>query len=740
MKKILTTKNTKNKPLWGQHSFLFKLVSTFLTAALLPLFLFGWLFINNSYEEMISQNEKYYNSMAASMCRSFQDQVNDMRATVAKLDYEKQISRSEVEIRPYNFVIAVEEMENYNTRVSSSQEMCLYFHNSNYVLSSKGKYGYEFFLTRFFNGDLERENQLRQLMNTPTAPYSILSSFDINDYRSAKSLFLIPVRNYATAIFIVDRLSFDTSFLGSFNQDTYGLMILDGAETLIYDSNGLYGNLSAAKGFAEYIRDPLCSAFAFTSADTEYRAYKSTDFTTSLNFLVLVPEEEIMQSRTQLYSHLGNVFLWTGGIFLLLFVIVVYVNYSPIFKVKKQLKESGRLPEPTLVRGELDSIGYALTQFQQENDTMSRTILEQTDAMTDFVLINLIDGRNISGEKLNEISITFGPPPFCIIAAKIRPLDFSERKMLTDNLKEQLGITVNIIRLLHENYTLLLCSGAIPTDGRRHFAVTLHNHLLQQTGDADCRIGVGVTVNNLSEIRTSYLGSLSALESASTLCVILYEELLNHPENSDDLFRDATMKFLQHIRQGEGVKAQEQLDIISTHILSHSSCMIERYLGFDLLGEYFKLLTKLDIHLTPDEKNSLINFNNSSELLHRLSFSAASVCSMIAQSKQDVRINFSQSIVEYVDSNFTDPSLSLVKLSDEFGTSIYSLSRIFKEQTGIGYKEYVTAKRIEFSKTLLLTTDATITEIAERSGFPDPSSFSRMFKNNIGVSPNKFRE
>ena len=67
-------------------------------------------------------------------------------------------------------------------------------------------------------------------------------------------------------------------------------------------------------------------------------------------------------------------------------------------------------------------------------------------------------------------------------------------------------------------------------------------------------------------------------------------------------------------------------------------------------------------------------------------------------------------------------------------------SRIFKEHTGIGYKEYVTGKRIEFSKQLLLNTADSISDIAVKSGFIDSSSFSRMFKNNCGVSPNKFRE
>ncbi|HHW49815.1 MAG TPA: helix-turn-helix domain-containing protein [Clostridiaceae bacterium] len=98
-----------------------------------------------------------------------------------------------------------------------------------------------------------------------------------------------------------------------------------------------------------------------------------------------------------------------------------------------------------------------------------------------------------------------------------------------------------------------------------------------------------------------------------------------------------------------------------------------------------------------------------------------------------------QNVIEYINDSFTNPSLSQTKVADHFGISTYSLSRLFKEHIGIGFTEYITAKRIDYAKRLLLTTDKTVAEIGCEVGIPNANYFSKLFKANCGVSPTKFR-
>ena len=97
-------------------------------------------------------------------------------------------------------------------------------------------------------------------------------------------------------------------------------------------------------------------------------------------------------------------------------------------------------------------------------------------------------------------------------------------------------------------------------------------------------------------------------------------------------------------------------------------------------------------------------------------------------------------VLEYLQSAYADSELNQVKVADHFGISTYSLSRLFKNHVGVGFSEYVTAKRLEAARELLLTTDESVGQIAAAVGIPNANYFSRLFKANVGLTPVKFRQ
>ncbi len=74
------------------------------------------------------------------------------------------------------------------------------------------------------------------------------------------------------------------------------------------------------------------------------------------------------------------------------------------------------------------------------------------------------------------------------------------------------------------------------------------------------------------------------------------------------------------------------------------------------------------------------------------------------------------------------------------GVSEGYLSRSFNQETGLSLIHYLTRYRVQQAKQLLLTTDKTITEIAMEVGFSDSNYFSRVFRQEAGVSPVTFRQ
>lgn len=67
-------------------------------------------------------------------------------------------------------------------------------------------------------------------------------------------------------------------------------------------------------------------------------------------------------------------------------------------------------------------------------------------------------------------------------------------------------------------------------------------------------------------------------------------------------------------------------------------------------------------------------------------------------------------------------------------------SRVFHENFGMRPNKYIQSKRIERAQLLLLSTNNSLKQIAEKVGLENMSYFTRIFKNHTGKTPGNFRE
>lgn len=108
--------------------------------------------------------------------------------------------------------------------------------------------------------------------------------------------------------------------------------------------------------------------------------------------------------------------------------------------------------------------------------------------------------------------------------------------------------------------------------------------------------------------------------------------------------------------------------------------------------------------------------------------------------KEEKQKKLKDDILLYLENHYRDDDLNQAKVADAFGISQYTLSRMFKKQVGVGFTEYINAKRLEYAKELLLTTEYTVREISLMAGFSNDNYFSRIFKATVGISATAFRE
>ena len=95
--------------------------------------------------------------------------------------------------------------------------------------------------------------------------------------------------------------------------------------------------------------------------------------------------------------------------------------------------------------------------------------------------------------------------------------------------------------------------------------------------------------------------------------------------------------------------------------------------------------------------------------------------------------------IDFINKNL-EKDLSIQMISKETNISKSVLYKTFHSYLGCTVSEYINTKRIEHSVELLTTTDMTIEEISQRSGFISSSYYSRIFKKQKGLSPLNFRK
>ena len=94
---------------------------------------------------------------------------------------------------------------------------------------------------------------------------------------------------------------------------------------------------------------------------------------------------------------------------------------------------------------------------------------------------------------------------------------------------------------------------------------------------------------------------------------------------------------------------------------------------------------------------------------------------------------------EYIKTNY-NKSITLEDVAKEINVSPQYLSKLFKEETGENFIDYMIANRIRIAKSLLESDDLSIKEICYSIGYSDPNYFSRIFKKIVGSTPTEYKE
>lgn len=93
-----------------------------------------------------------------------------------------------------------------------------------------------------------------------------------------------------------------------------------------------------------------------------------------------------------------------------------------------------------------------------------------------------------------------------------------------------------------------------------------------------------------------------------------------------------------------------------------------------------------------------------------------------------------------IEENFTQPYLGLNYISEQVNVSTSYVSKVFKDEYGIGVVEYMNRMRIDKAKQIMEKERFTVKEIAEMVGFTSDIHFIRSFKKYENITPGVWKK
>ena len=95
-------------------------------------------------------------------------------------------------------------------------------------------------------------------------------------------------------------------------------------------------------------------------------------------------------------------------------------------------------------------------------------------------------------------------------------------------------------------------------------------------------------------------------------------------------------------------------------------------------------------------------------------------------------------VLAYVDKHCRE-SITLGDIADVVHISPSRVRHVFKDVTGVSFKEYVTQVRVTESKRLLISTDLSVADIARAVSYTNLNQFYKVFYRSCAMSPGEYR-
>lgn len=262
---------------------------------------------------------------------------------------------------------------------------------------------------------------------------------------------------------------------------------------------------------------------------------------------------------------------------------------------------------------------------------------------------------------------------------------------------------------------------------------------------AGIRIGVSKIQTDWQFVKSAYTEALSALTKTPASGGIIFSGTpLATEEKQINQGMEFKKQLLSRLHQGDSNSIKTYFDLYSAQLLSTEKDINKiKNAFFDLIVTARNITTEINSNFYSESFNNafsiLSNENDISMLKDFVRKTLLECISAILSVRTQIENPIIKKVCDYINENLSQ-DISLEQMAEYTNVSSFYLSKLFKEEKGVTFVNFLTDKRLEKSRQLLENTTFSIKEITADIGYNDQNYFSRLFKLKYGISPSEYRK
>lgn len=440
-------------------------------------------------------------------------------------------------------------------------------------------------------------------------------------------------------------------------------------------------------------------------------------------------------------------------------VFLTAYNYFNYAKDAIELNASGFLIKPVADDELIGILNKLIIEVEKESLNQELTLnikskFKQISSFFENELINYLIFADIKEDQINEYLHALGctPSHMHVLVMAINENSVTESSSLQETMLRRRSLKVlkenfapqvtQCFGNFNKNYIYMLINTDTPINEATSKSI-LHKTItyIKDNFLLDTRVVISDSFDNVMDINQLLLQHKHTLLTQNHTNIIVNPQLSTSKTDQFSIHKEKLL--LESVRINNKSLC---LSICNEYVqwlnIQNLSLTEIKYNLFGMLTYITKsLMTEGDQDLRPLVSNyskKLEGVTSVNALFSCFTDQLLTISQLLNASTPDESSSVIQKLCKYIDIHFKE-NISLKELADDIHMNSQYISKLFKEETGINFSDYLTNLRIKEAKKLISSTNQSMKEISIYVGYNDSNYFTRAFKKHESITPKEYR-